>query len=184
MYILYLVRVIYLFLLIYNYEVLNMVHFLKKVLIVTTTMSIIINTNAFASKIVTPTNEDYHSGPTGVQKEESASIEDAIVINSVEPTKPKPKRGALLGRFKTTAYCIDKNNPTLTATGTVPTVGRTVGANWKEIPAGTKIMIGDSDIIYIIEDTGNVVNTVDIFMSTYEECIQYGVQYKDIYLVE
>ncbi len=72
----------------------------------------------------------------------------------------------------------------ITATGVKPTLNNTVSADWTQIPAGTKILIGDSDIVYTVEDTGVKGKVVDIFLATNKEAIKYGVQYKTIFVLE
>ena len=159
----------------------------SKILVLSILISCIISVTIFAE------NKNYiddsNSGPgiieyTFIAQEETTKVTE--ILNSFEEKVPTKE---LIGVFKTTAYCLDdKNVPKrkvpITATGTTPTVGRTVGTNWSVIPAGTRIMIGDSNTIYTVEDTGNVTNTVDIFMSSYNECIQYGVKYLKVYRVD
>lgn len=63
-------------------------------------------------------------------------------------------------------------NPT--ASGAMPTVGRTVACNF--LPFGTEVEINGH--IYVVEDTGSIeylgYNTIDIFVDSYEEAIQLG----------
>lgn len=60
-----------------------------------------------------------------------------------------------LGKYKVTTYCTcelccGKNGGKITASGTTPTVGRTVGCNW--LPFGTHVIIEGHE--YIVEDRG------------------------------
>ena len=86
--------------------------------------------------------------------------------------------------MEATAYC----HGTVTATGTRPTVGRTVAADTRMLPYGTKLVI-DGVPGYVVEDCGNYWsdershtgyykhirgNRIDLFVSDYETAIQFG----------
>lgn len=73
--------------------------------------------------------------------------------------------------FEATAYSGD----TITATGTVPKVGRTIAVDPKVIPYGSQVYIEGMGT-YIAEDCGGAVkgNIIDIFMSSKEECREWG----------
>ncbi len=135
--------------------------------------------------IVNP--DDYYSGPAG-ELIYAADLDWKISNeeNLAEAIASKTGRGRLLGSFKTTAYCSDPRGGATgkTATGTVPRINHTVAANFREIAPGTRIMLEGSDVIYTVEDTGNYTNLIDVFLGSYDECIQYGVQYRNVYLVE
>lgn len=61
----------------------------------------------------------------------------------------------------------------LTASGTVPQVGRTVACNF--LPMGTRVRINGHE--YIVEDTGAMQgNVIDVFVHTEEEAEQLGRQ--------
>lgn len=103
-----------------------------------------------------------------------------------------------LGEFKTTAYCTcvkccgvwSQEHPSRvgtdyvqkTASGTIPTAGRTVSVDTEIIPFGTVLVIDGHE--YIAEDTGSAVKgqIIDIYFSTHEAAREYGVQYKTIYI--
>lgn len=87
--------------------------------------------------------------------------------------------------FEATAYCYTGNQ---TATGTWPTVGRTVAADTRILPYRTKLVI-DGVSGYVVEDCGNNWsdemshtgyykhirgNRIDLFVSDYETAIQFG----------
>lgn len=61
-----------------------------------------------------------------------------------------------------------------TATGTIPTEGRTVAVDKDVIPLGSIVII--DGVTYIAEDTGNAVkgNVVDIYFDSHEEAVQFG----------
>ena len=61
----------------------------------------------------------------------------------------------------------------LTASGTVPQVGRTIACNF--LPMGTHVRINGHE--YIVEDTGAMQgNVIDVFVHTEEEAEQLGRQ--------
>lgn len=72
-----------------------------------------------------------------------------------------------------------------TATGTIPTVGRTVAVDPNVIPYGTKIKIpAMGEGTYIAEDTGGMIkgNHIDIYMSHGDKARQWGRQTITIYV--
>jgi 3D (Asp-Asp-Asp) domain-containing protein len=82
-------------------------------------------------------------------------------------------------RVGATAYYGD----TITSTGTVPKVGYTIAVDPKVIPYGTRVYIPQLNKIFVAEDCGSAIkgNRIDIFMNTYEECMEWG--YKDITII-
>lgn len=69
----------------------------------------------------------------------------------------------------------------LTATGTVPGVGRTIAVDPSVIPLGSSVYIEVPSMpqyngTYVAEDTGGAVNgnIIDIFMGSQSEAIQFG----------
>lgn len=102
--------------------------------------------------------------------------------------KPKAKL-TYLGRFYITYYCpcaacCGAGGGTITASGTTPTAGRTVGVNPSVIPYGTKLKIGKT-YGYVAEDTGGGIGTyhIDIFVNSHQEALNKGVAYKDVWAV-
>ena len=92
--------------------------------------------------------------------------------------------GKYLGRFRLTSYCpcsicCGKWSGGLTASGTVPTAGRTVAMGG--VPFGTKLLINGQ--IYIVEDRGTAYGHVDIFNNTHSEALAFGSQYADVYMI-
>lgn len=78
-----------------------------------------------------------------------------------------------------TAYYGD----TITSTGVKPIVGRTIAVDPKVIPYGTKVYIPQLNKVFIAEDCGSAIkgNRIDIFMNSYDECMNWG--YKDITII-
>ncbi len=91
---------------------------------------------------------------------------------------------------KLTAYC-KENYPHIcndgdssrTASGTIPTVGKTVAVDPKVIPYGSEVIINGHT--YIAEDCGQAVkgNRVDILFETHAEALDFGVQYAEVIYV-
>lgn len=85
--------------------------------------------------------------------------------------------GESLGTFTITAYCgcsqcSSGNNRT--ASGTIPTQGRTIAADTSILPYGTQVVIGGA--VYTVEDCGSGVrgNHIDIFFATHEQALAFG----------
>lgn len=104
--------------------------------------------------------------------------------------KVKVYKNTYLGNFYITHYCpceqcCGVGGGTVTASGTTPTVGRTVGVNPSIISYGTKLKIGKKTG-YVAEDTGGGIGDyhIDIFCATHEEALQKGVRYEDVWAVK
>ena len=126
---------------------------------------------------VTPPGDDFvdvegNSEDSSSDEEKKDSDEDS---SSGEET--------YLGNFKLTAYCncakCCGRAGAPTASGTTPCEGRTVAMGG--IPFGTKLRINGT--VYTVEDRGTPYGTVDIFMSDHQSCLNFGVQYADVYQV-
>lgn len=129
-------------------------------------------------------------------KRYSASVSpNAQVISELAPTveieldengKPKNYKKLIVG--KATAYC----GGGITATGQKAMPGR-VAVNPNQIPYGTKMYIVSSDGKYVYgyceaSDTGGFARkgsaTVDLYMHSYNACVQFGRRYVEIYILE
>lgn len=104
---------------------------------------------------------------------------------------PPVKKTIPLGMCMLTAYCkenyphiCNNGDSTYTATGTVPTVGRTVAVDPSVIPYGSEVIINEHT--YIAEDCGGAVkgNRIDILFETHKEALQFGVQYAEVHVVK
>lgn len=97
-----------------------------------------------------------------------------------------------LGTFEITAYCTGtccSSGTGITASGTVATVGRTIGVDPGLIPLGStvKIVFQDgTERIYIAEDTGSAVqgNIIDLLLDSHEEALQFGRQTCQVFIEE
>lgn len=137
----------------------------------------------------------------GSEKEEPK--EEPIVVKQtakpVQTTTPDPTQQPeetsqntetnmiYLGQFKTTAYCncskccgIWAGGPT--ASGAMPVAGRTIAVDPNVVPIGSTVFIDGH--AYIAEDTGSGVygNSIDIFHSSHQAALNWGVRYKNVYL--
>lgn len=83
-----------------------------------------------------------------------------------------------LGGYTLTAYEWT-GNPC--ANGNYPTCGYTAACN--SLPLGTRIYIEGLGE-YVIEDRGGMDGSViDIYMGDVDTCLQFGVQYADVYII-
>ena len=89
-----------------------------------------------------------------------------------------------------TAYYCTPDEPGITATGTKVHVG-TVAVDPTVIPLGSKLYIitPGGEHIYgyaVAEDTGGAIKgtIIDLYMNTYEECVQWGRRNVLIYILE
>ena len=103
-------------------------------------------------------------------------------------TSPQTNNASNLGQFKITAYCncsqcCGKWSGGPTASGTIPTAGRTIAVDPNVIPLGSKVTIDGHT--YIAEDTGSAIkgNKIDMFFSSHQEALNWGVKYKDVNIV-
>lgn len=90
-------------------------------------------------------------------------------------------QGTYLGNFTLTAYCncaqCCGTAGNLTASGTVPSAGRTVAM--AGVPFGTQLLINGN--VYTVEDLGTPYGHVDIFFGSHSEALNFGLQYADVY---
>lgn len=101
-----------------------------------------------------------------------------------EETEDTSSNGDYLGTYALTAYCgceiCNGGNAGITAMGVEPSEGWTVACN--SLPLGTQISINGN--VYEVQDTGNMDDgTIDIFMNSHEEALNFGVQSADVYVV-
>lgn len=66
---------------------------------------------------------------------------------------------------------------TITATGETVHVG---GVACNFLPFGTVVVI--DGVEYVVNDRCGIDGCIDIFMESYEEAIQFGRQYKEVYI--
>ena len=90
-----------------------------------------------------------------------------------------------LGTYKLTAYCSCSKccgkSDGITASGTKAKAGRTIAAS-RQFSFGTELMINGNT--YTVEDRGGFgENTIDIYMDSHEEALEFGVRYAKVYEV-
>ena len=77
---------------------------------------------------------------------------------------------------------------TITASGTKVRLG-VVAVDRKVLPLGTKVYVVSNDGKYtygfaVAEDTGVRGNSIDLYMNTYNDCIQFGVRNCTVYILD
>ena len=86
-----------------------------------------------------------------------------------------------LTAFTLTAYCncaqCCGTAGNLTASGTVPTAGRTVAM--AGVPFGTQLLINGN--VYTVEDLGTPYGHVDIYCDSHSEALSFGLQSAEVY---
>ena len=91
--------------------------------------------------------------------------------------------------MKGTAYTAGEGKVgTITATGTTVRLG-VVAVDRKVLPLGSKVYVVSNDGQYtygfaIAEDTGVRGNMIDLYMNTYNDCIQFGVRDCTVYVLD
>ena len=144
------------------------------------------------------------------QIETSESVTKTIVFDKVEVTpiktfetvevKPTEPTIISLGEYKLTAYCScekccgqwavnrpknENGKPIIyTANMSVAKQGVTVAADTSVLPFGTVLLIDGNE--YIVQDRGGAIkgNRIDVYFESHEEALQFGVQYKEIFMKE
>ena len=104
-------------------------------------------------------------------------------------TKVRVAKKKYLGKFWITHYCpcskcCGVGGGKITASGTRPTVGRTVGVNPNLIKYGTQLQIGKQRG-YVAEDTGGGIgwNHLDVFCANHQEALNAGVGWEKVYAI-
>ena len=117
--------------------------------------------------------------------------EDVEVVSNVENAQEDIQTITSIGVCKLSAYCkenyphiCNNGDSSTTATGTIPTAGRTVAVDPKIIPYGSKVIINGHT--YIAEDCGGAIkgNRVDILFNTHQEALNFGIQYAEVFVVK
>lgn len=133
--------------------------------------------------IETPKSTDETISKSTVEITSTAMLEDNIIS---------------VGEYKLTAYCscekccgywasirpLDENGKPIvyTANNSVAKQGVTVAADTNVLPFGTVLLIDGHE--YIVQDRGGAIkgNSIDVYFESHEEALQFGVQYKEIFL--
>lgn len=114
---------------------------------------------------------------------------DTIITSADQPAFSEPQKQLVsLGMFEVTAYCHCSiccgREGQLTASGTYPIAGRTIGVDPEILPYGTEVVINGH--AYIAEDTGGAMQGrhIDIFMDSHEEALQFGRRFLEVFNYE
>lgn len=137
----------------------------------------------FSSLITTKamTKTDYQNNKTII--ETNVKCQKNIGIKTQRTKRQSVKRMAGVPmQVGATAYYGDK----ITFTGTTPIVGKTIAVDPNIIPYGTRVYIPQFNKIFIAEDCGSAIkgNRIDIFMNSYDECMEWGYKTITIYILE
>jgi 3D (Asp-Asp-Asp) domain-containing protein len=127
-------------------------------------------------------------------------VNTIVEANDFTPTEIMEEKIISLGEYKLTAYCScekccgywatirpldeDGNPIVYTADGSVAKQGVTIAADTSVLPFDSKILIDGHE--YIVQDRGGAIkgNRIDVYFESHEEALQFGVQYKEIFLKE
>ncbi len=110
-----------------------------------------------------------------MRNEDTVAVDEAPAEVTVLPEVKRELRSLQceLTAYCPCAKCCGKWAGGNTASGTVPTVGRTVGVDPAVIPLGATVYIDGH--AYKAEDTGAFEgNIIDIFMESHEDALQFG----------
>lgn len=147
-------------------------------------------------------NEPIEANATQIETSEPIVTTEPIITTVSKATPeitqtPEPKIISL-GEYKLTAYCScerccgywatvrpkdeDGNPIVYTANKSIAKQGVTVAADTSVLPFGTVLLINDHE--YTVQDVGGAVkgNHIDVYFESHEEALQFGVQYKEIFL--
>ena len=132
-------------------------------------------------------SEDSYSEDSDSSYEESTdSSEDTSDSSASDDSQSSSEsadssQGKYLGNFTLTAYCncaqCCGTAGNLTASGTVPTAGRTVAM--AGVPFGTQLLINGN--VYTVEDLGTPYGHVDIFFNNHSDALSFGLQSAEVY---
>ena len=120
--------------------------------------------------------------------DETKVVTEATVVTTTEKEDSGTNGLVSLGQFKLTAYCncskcCGKWAGSPTASGVMPRANHTIAVDTSVIPFGTEVIINGNT--YVAEDTGSAIrgNKIDIYMSSHEEALNFGVQYAEVLIV-
>ena len=125
---------------------------------------------------------DQEEGETAGSEDTPEAAAQPEPTQAADTTGTGNSAGTYLGDFTLTAYCNCSKccgswSGGGTASGTVPTAGRTVAMGG--IPFGTKLLINGN--VYTVEDRGTGYGHVDIYMDSHSAALQFGSQKAAVY---
>ena len=117
------------------------------------------------------------------EREQELIVVPAVeIVTSEEPEEPGPNMTfyPYAGTYELTAY-IETGNPC--ADGVYPQVGHTAACNDPALWHKWIHIEGYGD--YFVHDTGGMAsNVIDLFVSSYDEAIQFGRREAEVYIIE
>lgn len=135
----------------------------------------------------------------GNEAASSSDVSIKTLVHTDESNIPEQTAEPIpIGEFTLTAYCpcvkcceiwsaehpsnIGTGFVQKTASGTIPTAGRTIAADTSVIPFDTIVLINGSE--YTVEDRGGAIkgNRIDIFFNTHSEALQFGRQKAEVFI--
>ena len=131
----------------------------------------------------TSDSSDYYEEDTYDESDYADSTEDSSASEESQASSESSSssQGTYLGNFTLTAYCncaqCCGTAGNLTASGTVPTAGRTVAM--AGVPFGTQLLINGN--VYTVEDLGTPYGHVDIYCDSHSEALSFGLQTAEVY---
>ena len=139
------------------------------------------------------TVQKIHKEAMKINKSKAEKKAKAVVVSKKSKKAKVVKKQAVttkasnykyLGTFRCTAYCGCGAccGGSRTASGTVPTAGRTIATDPSVIPLGSKVRINGH--VYTAEDTGGAIrgNVIDVFFASHSEALQWGVRCLEVYI--
>ena len=144
-------------------------------------MKNLINTVIASTQLIThrPNKEIQYKQQIEKRLQEQKSIGIKKTLIAKQTTKKFAGKQMTVGA---TAYYGD----TITSTGVKPIVGMTIAVDPNVIPYGTRVYVPQLDKIFIAQDCGSAIkgNRIDIFMNSYDECMEWGYKTITIYILE
>ena len=111
---------------------------------------------------------------------DTSSDSEAASEEQTSSESSDSSQGKYLGNFTLTAYCncaqCCGTAGNLTASGTVPTAGRTVAM--AGVPFGTQLLINGT--VYTVEDLGTPYGHVDIYFDNHSDALSFGLQTAEV----
>lgn len=136
---------------------------------------------------------------SGIDRNDETTVQPSPAPSTEQTTTEVKKPEIIsLGEYRLTAYCgcskccgkwgenrpLDENGKPIvyTANQSIAKEGVTIAADINILPYGTKVIIDGHE--YIVQDKGGVINgnRIDIYFESHQDALNFGVQYKEIYI--
>jgi len=128
--------------------------------------------------VETPTSEETPKAEEIPTVEKIATVVETPLAS--ETATVEAPLGAVKKILNFTAYTATGN---ATASGVMPKANHTIAA-WNGLPFGTKVYVPSLGTTFTVEDRGGAVTDgiIDIYMNSYNQCIQFGRQDLEAYI--